>query len=233
MPDSPISSLETPWQRLPPKTGKGGATESPKSFARFERFRELPASERTLSRLAQLLGTTEKSLEKLSSKHYWMERVAVWDRRQSDARAEANAQEQQRQAREDVELWSKRKREGRERKFQTSQALIDKGEALMKLPNTERVMKRPDGTKITLQPRRTRDAIEMIRVGYQLQDEAIEDGLATSSEFEEINDYQIDEYLTSQSDSQTPGSPSGSPEPAEVPPLNRPEERLLGPGGVG
>jgi len=127
----------------------------------------------------------------------------------------------------------KRKRDVRERKFQTGQALIDKGEALMKLPNTERVMKRPDGTNITLQPRRTRDAIEMIRVGYQLQDQAIEDGVATRSEFEEINDYQLDDYLTAKSDSQTPGSPSGSPEPAEVSPLQRSEEGVLGPRGVG
>jgi hypothetical protein len=92
-PDSPISSLEKPWLRLPPKMSKGGATESPQSFAKFERFRDLPASERTLAVLAQLLGTTEESLQKLSSKHYWQERVAVWDRRQSDARAEANAEE--------------------------------------------------------------------------------------------------------------------------------------------
>ena len=224
-PDSPISSLEKPWLRLPPKMSKGGATESPQSFGKFERFRDLPASERTLALL--------ESLQKLSSKHYWQERVAVWDRRQSDARAEANAEELQRQAREDAELWNKRKREVRERKFQTGQALIDKGEALMKLPNTERVMKRPDGTNITLQPRRTRDAIEMIRVGYQLQDQAIEDGVATRSEFEEINDYQLDDYLTAKSDSQTPGSPSGSPEPAEVSPLPRWEEGLLGPRGVG
>ena len=103
----------------------------------------------------------------------------------------------------------------------------------MKIPNTERVMKRPDGTNITLQPRRTRDAIEMIRVGYQLQDEAIADGLATSSEVEEINDYQMEDYLTAKSDSQAPSSPPGSPEPAEVPQLQRSEERLLGPGGVG
>ena len=88
-PDSPISSLEKPWLRLPPKMSKGGATESPQSFAKFERFRDLPASERTLALLAQLLGTTEESLEKLSSKHYWQERVAVWDRGQSDARAAA------------------------------------------------------------------------------------------------------------------------------------------------
>ena len=232
-PDSPLSSLEKPWLRLPPKMSRGGATESPQSFSKFERFRDLPASERTLALLAQLLGTTEESLQKLSSKHYWQERVAVWDRRQSDARAEANAEELQRQARQDAELWNKRKREVRERKFQTGQALIDKGEALMKLPNTERVMKRPDGTNITLQPRRTRDAIEMIRVGYQLQDQAIEDGVATRSEFEEINDYQLDDYLTAKSDSQTPRSPSGSPEPAEVSPLPRWEEGLLGPRGVG
>jgi hypothetical protein len=231
--DSPISSLDKPWLRLPPKMSKGGATESPKSFAKFERFRDLLPSERTLSRLAQLLGTTEESLQKLSTKHYWQERIAVWDRRQSDARAEAHAEELQRQAREDAELWIKRKREVRERKFQTGQGLIDKGEALMKLPNTERVMKRPDGTNITLQPRRTRDALEMIRVGYILQDQAIEDGVATHSEFEEINDYQLDDYITAQSDSPTPGSPSGSPEPAEVSPMQRSEEGLLGPGGVG
>jgi hypothetical protein len=85
-PESPISSLEKPWLRLPPKMSKGGATESPRSFSKFERFRDLPASERPLALLAQLLGTTEESLEKLSTKHYWQERVAVWDRRQSDAR---------------------------------------------------------------------------------------------------------------------------------------------------
>src|SRR5438034_11752216 len=78
-PDSPISSLEKPWLRLPPKMGKGGATESPKSFDRFERFRDLSASERTLSRLAQLLGTTEKSLQKVSSKHDWADRAAAWE----------------------------------------------------------------------------------------------------------------------------------------------------------
>ena len=59
--------------------GKGGATESPKSFDRFERFRDLSASERTLSRLAQLLGTTEKSLQKVSSKHDWPDRASAWE----------------------------------------------------------------------------------------------------------------------------------------------------------
>jgi hypothetical protein len=232
-PDSPISTLETPWLRLPATMGKGGATESPKSFVRFECFRDIPASERTLGRAAQILGTTEKSLQKLSAKYFWAERAAAWDSSQAEARAGAIAQELQRQAKEDVELWSKRKRETRERKFKSGDALVDKSEVVLKLPNTERVMKRQDGTTVVLQPRRTRDAIEMLRVGYQLMDEAIEDGLATSAEIEEINDYQIDEYLTAQSDSQTPGSPSGSPEPAAVPPLERSEERLFGPGGVG
>ena len=218
-PNSPISSLEKPWLKLPPKTGKGGATESAKSFELFAYFRDIPPAERTLSRVAQLRGKTEKSLEKLSSKYYWAERVADRDRRQAEARAEANAEEQQRRAKEDVVLWSNRKRETRDRKFQTGGALVDKGETLHKLPNTERVMKRSDGSNVTLQPRRTRDAVDMIVTGYRLMDEAIEDGLATSSEIEEINDYQIDDYLTAKNDSQTPGPPSGSLEPAEVPPL--------------
>ena len=231
--DSLISNLKEPWLQLPPKTGKGGATESPKSYAKFERFRGLPPEERTLARLAELLGTTLKSLEKLAARYEWIERAAAWDRRQAQARAEAAAEEQQRRAKEDIELWSKRKRELCERKFQMGQALIDKGEARLKLPNTERVMSRKDGSSVVLQPRSTRDAVEMIRTGFDLQQQAIDDGLATSSALEEINEFQIDDYAIDENDSPTPDSPSGFPKPAEIPSLRRAEERLFGPRGHG
>ena len=84
--DSSVTTAE-PWSQLPPKTGKGGSTESGKNYADFLVYLYLPISERSISRVAQQQNKSAKYLEKSSSKYYWGPRTTAWDRQEAEKRA--------------------------------------------------------------------------------------------------------------------------------------------------
>src|SRR5437867_2762458 len=105
--DSPISSLNEPWLQLPPKAGKGGATETLINHEAFLIYRDLPPSEQSIARVAQSLGKNEKLLEKWSSKFFWRERASAWRRRLQEIEAE----ERQQQAREQEQRRIQREQE--------------------------------------------------------------------------------------------------------------------------
>jgi hypothetical protein len=67
---------------LPAKTGKRGATESSINYQAFQYYIGLPASERSLRRVAHDLNKNEKLIERWSSKFEWIKRALAWDQHQ-------------------------------------------------------------------------------------------------------------------------------------------------------
>src|SRR6266404_4146680 len=149
--DSPISNLKQPWLQLPPKTGKGGATETLKNHEAFIVYRDLPTSERSIALAARRLGKNEKLLEKWSSKFYWPERVAAWQRGIEEIEAERRLQ----QVRAKAERLMQREEEVDEQKHEVADEVIAKGRTLLKLPATERVIQKQDGSNVTVRPSRS------------------------------------------------------------------------------
>jgi hypothetical protein len=210
----PSVTTPDPWLQLLPKTGKGGSTESGKNYAHFLVYRDLPISERSISRAARQVKKSVKYLEKLSSKFDWPPRTTAWDRHE----AENRAVQQQQAAREKQELRTKRQQDLIEEKFQVGQELIDKGRALLKLPSTERVIERGDGSKVVVRPSRSaKPAVDCTRLGFELKSQSLAEDLAQNSPFEEINDYTIDPYSPTEADSKTDDPPPGPAKPGKIP----------------
>jgi hypothetical protein len=53
--------------------------ESPKAFAAFQAFRDLPASTRSVAKAAEALGKSVNTLHRWSRAHDWVLRAAAWD----------------------------------------------------------------------------------------------------------------------------------------------------------
>jgi hypothetical protein len=213
--DVVISSLEKPWLQLPPKTGKGGATETAVNYASFEVYRDLPVSERSISRVAQLLGCSEKLLEKWSSRFYWVERITAWKRHLD----EVELGRRQQQAREKADLWIKREQDADQEMFDVSLIVIEKGLSLLNLPITERVVGKQDGRNIIIRPSRSAKlAADLIRLGFDLKREAIANALQKNPHIQETIEYELNPFSPTD-DSQTEDSASGAPEPGTVPEL--------------
>jgi hypothetical protein len=83
-----------PWNRQP--------FDSSKSFAAFQVFLEMPASERSLAKLAQQVSLSERWLKEWSRQHHWQERAMLFERSQFDLRRRAREQEHARELREYV-----------------------------------------------------------------------------------------------------------------------------------
>ena len=112
----------------------------------------------------------------------------------------------------------KRQQDLLEEKFQAGQELIDKGHTLLKLPSTERVVERGDGSKVVVRPSRSAKlAVDCMRFGFELKSQSLAEDLAQNSPFEEMNDYTIDPYSPPEADSKTDDSPPGPAKPGEVP----------------
>ena len=56
--------------------------EGPKPFAAFQTYRDQPPMERSLRKLASLLGRSIQLISDWSSKYRWVERVKAWDQEQ-------------------------------------------------------------------------------------------------------------------------------------------------------
>lgn len=55
--------------------------ETPRAYAHYVAYRDMPPSMRSIERVATAAGIQAKPLRTLSSKHRWVERVAEWDKR--------------------------------------------------------------------------------------------------------------------------------------------------------
>lgn len=60
-----------PWERLP--------NEGTRAYEAFCAYRNLDASERSLRKVAAMLGKSETLIGRWSSTHGWVNRVAAWD----------------------------------------------------------------------------------------------------------------------------------------------------------
>jgi hypothetical protein len=95
-----VTHDRAPWERLDAETNQ--------AWDGFSRYRDLPPGQRSLSRLASDMVTTDPTdplskpqrkgtprsvrtdLARWSSKHHWVDRVAAWDREQDRQRLEDN-----------------------------------------------------------------------------------------------------------------------------------------------
>lgn len=66
-------TLDTMDDRLP--------DETPKAYARYVAYRDMPPTARSVERVANIEGINAKTLRSTAAKHKWVERVKVWDQR--------------------------------------------------------------------------------------------------------------------------------------------------------
>jgi hypothetical protein len=53
--------------------------ESPRAFASFTAYRDLPAGTRSVAKAAEVLGKSVNTLHRWSREHDWVDRAAAWD----------------------------------------------------------------------------------------------------------------------------------------------------------
>ena len=188
-PDSSISTPQEPWLQLAAKAGKYGATETLKNYEAFAVYRDLPVSERSIARVAQRLVKNEKKLQKWSSKFFWGERVAAWERRLQTIQVERKQQ----QDREYMDLWDKREQELIEQMNEVGDKSIAIGRVRAKLIS-ERVVGK-DGSIIT-RASRAKPATEQLRFGIDVKTDAIARARARISPKQEVDEYDLTPFTT-------------------------------------
>ena len=163
----PISDPRQPWDKY--------EHESSRAYAAFCAYRDLGA-ERSIDRAFHAAGgQTEARAPRRwfgwSQQFQWAKRVEAWD----SHLAAVDSAEKEKAAQRDAQEWAERRRHLRERKWRLSQALLDKGESVLKLPLIRTRIDK-DGTTI-VEPVRVRlaDAARLGDVANQLGREAIED----------------------------------------------------------
>ena len=172
--DDPLDLGPEPWAQLGPKQGRGGATETAKAYAAFQRYYLSPPGDRNLRRLADELGKHRTQIDQWKTKFYWNIRTQAWDRRQHALAAA----DKERQNREEAAVWAKRKNEMNEERFQLAQQLRARGQQMLTQPLTERKIQRTDDSgnqTVTLKPSGwTQDtALNMIRSSFKLAEDSI------------------------------------------------------------
>jgi len=75
MHDASHQKFRHPWQRLLPKQGKDGTSETAAHYAAFQKYYLMPPGERSLRKVAQQVGKSETWIEQLSSRFHWLERA--------------------------------------------------------------------------------------------------------------------------------------------------------------
>jgi hypothetical protein len=167
----------------PSELGKRRATEKPWHCEAYQLYLQL----RSIRSVAERIGKREKLVQEWSSKFQWVARAAADDVRKAGILAE----EADRQTRQVATLWTKRKTEHVEEKFQISGGMMTRGNRKMHLPDTERVIKAGNGPAI-FRPRSDKDAVALILSGSKLRDEAIAEALASTTKLQDIEEFELD-----------------------------------------
>ena len=172
---------------MPPRSGKGGATESSINFQAFRRYIELPPGERSLRRVAQDLNKNEKLMERWSSKFGWRQRALAWDQHLAAIEAEAR----EKRAREKAELWERRREEQREADYQLRQSLTQRTTQLLGAPLIERIVD-AQGRTITRPARSPLTAVHsLVRAAISLGREVFPEGHTGSQTVPEMEEFEV------------------------------------------
>jgi hypothetical protein len=116
----------------------------------------------------------------LWSQHFaWAKRAKAWD----DHLDAANQEEKEQEAKREAQEWADRRKLQRDRKWRLSQQMIDRTEAVLRLPLVRSRVER-DGTTTIIEPVRVRlaDAARLGDVASRLGSEAIEDARAEAEQ---------------------------------------------------
>ena len=160
------------WERLPPKKGVGGATESAKAYEAFRHYRDLPATIRSIRRTAQDLNKMKslRRLETWSPTFYWSLRAAEWDKR----RATLADQERERLQRAHVELWAARAQDTVEQLYQEGNQWVAKGQEYRQIPALDTKVVDKDGKEVTVRTSRAPlMGIKLTDTGLKLKVQAL------------------------------------------------------------
>jgi hypothetical protein len=125
--------------------------ESPRAFASFTAYRDLPAGIRSVAKAAEVLGKSVNTLHRWSAQHDWVDRAEAWDKEQDKV---------VRQARLDAV------REANERHVRVSQAMLDQVEVAIPL-SASALCKSPNAVAVWVQAavKIERDALGMAEPG--------------------------------------------------------------------
>lgn len=161
-----------PWLRRP--------DEPCKAYAAFKLYYEM-REQRSLDAVAKNLKKGKSQLGTWSRDHQWVARADAY----LDWLAEIEQEVEERLARQDAEMWVRRKRERRERKWATSEKWLEISDRTDKFPPVEQKQVaekyedgRPHITNV-LKPLK-RDSIRYGQAGFALGDEVIREATASS-----------------------------------------------------
>jgi hypothetical protein len=177
---SDVSLDAAPWSRLAPGQGKDGANETALNYRAFTIYYLMAVDERSLTKVAERLGKSEKLMEQWSRSFDWWERTAAWDGHRQHQQQEAAANESR-------EKWEQRRIDRRERAYQNSQKLEQKAAAICASPITRVTTQEIDGCTVTTVMPNNWSVIDAVRLGVLEYEESMrairnDDGMTTKPE---------------------------------------------------
>lgn len=107
--------------------------EPAKAYAGAQIYFEL-GKDRTLKKVAERVGVTDRTIQNWSSRWNWIERAAAFDRHNQTSKLQIEEEELRRSAREEAQRWAEKRAALREEAFDLGSQLISRAKEMLRFP---------------------------------------------------------------------------------------------------